>query len=76
MERLNIGKINELEFRKQYQIVIFYRFAALENLNDSEDINMARENIKEIIKTSAKDSLGLCEMKQRKPRFDEDCLGF
>jgi hypothetical protein len=31
------------------------RFAALENLNDSEDINRAGENIKENIKTSAKE---------------------
>jgi hypothetical protein len=30
------------------------RFAALENLNDSEDINGAGENVKESIKTSSK----------------------
>jgi hypothetical protein len=30
---------------------------------------------KQNIKTSAKDSLGLHEMKQHKPRFDEECLG-
>jgi len=47
----------------------------LENLNDDEDINTAWENIKENIKTSAKESLGLQEMKQHKPWFDE-CLGF
>ena len=33
------------------------------------------ENIKEIIKTSAKESVGLQELKQHKPRFDEECLG-
>ena len=38
--------------------------AALENLNDSEDINRAWENIKENIKTSAKGSLSLHESKQ------------
>ena len=38
--------------------------AALENLNDSEDINRAWENIKGNIKTSAKGSLGLYESKQ------------
>ena len=43
------------------------RFAALENLNDSEDINGAWENIKENIKTSAKESLGLFELKQHNP---------
>jgi hypothetical protein len=34
------------------------------------------ENIKENIKkTSAKDSLGLHELKEHKPCFDEECLG-
>jgi hypothetical protein len=40
---------------------------ALENLSDSDDINRAWENINENIKTSAKDSLELYEMKQHKP---------
>jgi hypothetical protein len=48
----------------------------LENLSDSEDIHNGLENIKENIKTSAKDSLGLFELKQHKPWFDEECLGF
>jgi hypothetical protein len=39
---------------KKYQTEISNRFAALENSNDSEDINRAWENIKENIKTSAK----------------------
>jgi len=47
----------------------------LEILNDDEDINRAWENMKENIKTSAKHSLGLHELKQHKPWFDE-CLGF
>ena len=47
----------------------------MENLNDDEDINRAWENIKEKIKTSAKDSLGLNELKQHKPCFDEG-LGY
>jgi len=50
-----------------YQIKIWNRFAALENLNDSEAINMAWENIKENIKTSAKEGLGLYELKQHNP---------
>ena len=39
------------------------------------NINGAWETIKENIKTSAKESLGLHAMKQHKPRFDEECLG-
>ena len=45
-ERFNFRKLNELEFRKHYQIEISNRFAALEHLSDSEDINRAWENIK------------------------------
>jgi len=39
------------------------RFASLENLSDSEDINRAWENIKENVKISAKEILGLYELK-------------
>ena len=44
---------------KHFQIRVSNRFAALENLNDSEDINRAWENISENTKISAKESLGL-----------------
>ena len=53
-----------------------HMFAALEDLNDSKDINRAWENIKESIKTPAKDSLVLHELKQHKPWFDVECLRF
>ena len=43
----------------------------MENLSDSEDINRAWENIKEHIKTPAKQSVGLYELNQHKPWFDE-----
>jgi len=75
-QRFNLRKLNEPEVRKQYQIEITNRFAALENLNDDEDVNRTCENIKENIQTSAKESLGLHELKQTKPWFDEECLGF
>ena len=39
------------------------RFAALENLNDDEDLDRTWENIKENIQTSAKESMGLHELK-------------
>ena len=61
---------------KKYQIEISNRFAALENLRDSEDINRAWENIKSNIKSSAKNSLFLYELKQHKPWFNEECLCF
>jgi len=62
--------------RKQYPIKISIGLAALENLNDSENINRAWENIKENIKTSVKEILGRYELKRHKPRFDEEYLQF
>jgi hypothetical protein len=44
--------------------------------SNDENIKRAWENIKENIKTSAKDSLGLQELKQHKVWFDEEYLGF
>ena len=74
--RFNLRKLNEPEGREQYQIEITNTFAALENLNDDEDVNRTWENIIENIQTSAKESLGLDEFKPNKPWFDEECLGF
>ena len=72
----NLGKLKDLEVKKQYQIEITNRFSALGNISDDGDINRALENIKENIKTSAKESLGLHELKQHKPWFDEECPYF
>jgi hypothetical protein len=55
---------------KPYQIKNSNRFAVLEYLNVSEDINRAWENIKRSIKISAKVSLGMYERKQHKPWFE------
>jgi len=43
-----------LEVRKQYQIKISKRFTALENLNDSEDMNKAGKTLKGISKRQIK----------------------
>jgi len=48
-----------MEDRKQHQTEISDRFEALENLSDSEDKNMAWEDIKVNIKISVNKSLGL-----------------
>jgi hypothetical protein len=72
--RFNLRKLNDLEVRKQYQIEIINRFAALENVSENEDINRAWENINESIKSSATESLGIHERKQHKPWFDEKYL--
>jgi hypothetical protein len=59
---LNAGDVKE-----QYQVTIRNRFATLENLEDSGDINRAWDNIRENIKISAQESLGYCESKHCKP---------
>jgi hypothetical protein len=76
VERFNLKKLSELQVRKQYQLQTSNRFAALENLNVSEDINRAWENNKENIKISAQEGLGLHEWKQHKPWFDQECSQF
>jgi hypothetical protein len=48
----------------------------LGNLNYSRDRNRAWEIIEVSKKMSAKESLGLHELKQHKPWCDEECLGF
>jgi hypothetical protein len=53
-EGFNLRKVNELEFKKKYQVEITNRFAALENLNVDEDVNRAWENIKENTKPQLK----------------------
>ena len=75
-ERFNLRELNELEVRKQYQIEITNRFMGLENLSDGEENNRGCENIKAKINFLAKDSLGLHELKQHKPWFNKECLGF
>jgi bifunctional DNA-binding transcriptional regulator/antitoxin component of YhaV-PrlF toxin-antitoxin module len=54
VERFNLKKFSEMEVRKQFKIEISNRFEALENLNDSKDINRAWENIRESIKSQLK----------------------
>jgi hypothetical protein len=72
-ERFNIKKLNEGDVKEQYQVTIRNKFAALENLEDSGDINRAWDSIRENIKISAQEGLGDCEPKHRKPWFDEGC---
>jgi hypothetical protein len=52
VERFNLRTTDDLEYK------ISNRSAALEKLSDSEGINGVWENMKENIKTSAKESLG------------------
>jgi hypothetical protein len=75
-ERFNLRKLKELEVKEKYQNEITNSFAALENLNVDEDVNRVWENIKENIKTLAKECLCLHEWKQHKTWFDKECVDF
>jgi len=65
-----------MKVRQECLINISNRSEDLDNSNDSEDINRASKKTKENIKTSAKESRGLYELKQHKPLRDEECLDF
>jgi hypothetical protein len=57
MERLNLKELNKVEGKEKYHIEVSNRFAVLENLDTEVEINSAKENIRENIKISAKESL-------------------
>jgi len=46
----------------------------LKKLNDSEGINRALQNMKENIKTSPQEIVGLHRLKKHTSWFDEECL--
>jgi hypothetical protein len=73
MERFNPKKLNEVENKEQYHVEVSNRFAASKDLQAEVEINSAWEIIRENIKISAKESLGYCEFKKRRPWFDEAC---
>jgi hypothetical protein len=45
----------------------------LENIDNNMDKNRAWENIRENIRSLAKESLGHYELQQHKPWFDDEC---
>jgi hypothetical protein len=61
--RFDLKKLNDIEVKEKYQVEISNRFATLESLDESFDINNAWESIRENIKTSAEDNLGYQKLK-------------
>jgi hypothetical protein len=57
MERFNLKNLNEGNVKEQYQVTIRNKFAALENFEDSGDINKAWNNMKENIRILAQESV-------------------
>jgi hypothetical protein len=46
LERFDLKKLNDVEVKEKYQVEISNRFAALENLDGSFDIDNAWESIR------------------------------
>jgi hypothetical protein len=67
MERFSLKKLNEVEGKKQFNVEVSNRFAALEDLDAEVESNSAWETIRENINISAKESLGYFELKKHKP---------
>jgi hypothetical protein len=72
-ERFNLKKLNKVDVKEQHQVTVRNKFAALENLKDSGDINRAWDSIRENIQISPQESLGYCESKHFKLWLDEEC---
>jgi hypothetical protein len=76
LERFDLKKLDDIEVKEKYQKENSNRFAVLENLDESFDINNAWKSIKENIKTSVEDNLGYHRPKHNKPWFDDECSKF
>jgi hypothetical protein len=72
LERFDLKKLDDVEVKEKYQVEVSNRFADLESLDESFDINNAWESIREN-KTSAKDNLGYQQLTHKKPWFDDEC---
>jgi hypothetical protein len=73
LERFCPEKLTGVDVKEKYQVDISNRFAALESLVESFNINNAWESITENIKTSAKDNLGCQKLRHNKSWFDDEC---
>jgi hypothetical protein len=66
LERFDLRKLDDVEVKEKYQVEISNRYAGLESLDESFDINNAWESIREKIQNSAKDNLGYHRLKHDK----------
>jgi hypothetical protein len=73
LEKFDLKRLDDVEVKEKYQVEISNRFADLEGLDESFDINNAWKSIRENIKTSAKENLGYQKLKHDKPWFVDEC---
>ena len=68
----NLNKLVDRETRKEYQIDVANRFSALE-ASAIFSVNDSWVKIRDSIKASAKENVGILETNRNKPRIDEKC---
>jgi hypothetical protein len=73
LERFDLKNLDDVEVKEKYQVEIANRFAALESLDESFDMNNAWESIRANIKSSAKNYLGYQKLQHNKLWFDDEC---
>jgi hypothetical protein len=75
MERFNLEKLNNVEVKEQYQIKISNRFAALEEEEEEEEEKRTSIGLEKLLahESFSHRKSRLYEMKQHKPRSDEEC---
>jgi hypothetical protein len=64
VEGFNLKKLHDVEFKEQYQIKIWNKFAALGNFHVNVDNSRAWESIRGYVKASTTKSLGYYEVEQ------------
>jgi len=52
--KIDLTKLDDLEVKEKYQVEVSNRFSALEELNESFDINKAWSNIREMSRPQPK----------------------
>jgi hypothetical protein len=63
----------DVHVKERCQAEMSNRIVALENLDESFDINNTSESVRESIKTSVKHNLRYHRLKPNKPLFDDEC---
>jgi hypothetical protein len=71
-DRYNLNKLVDRETRKEYQIDVANRFSTLKALYISR-VYDRWVRIKDSIKASAKEKVGILETHRNKPWFDQEC---
>ena len=71
-DRYNLNKLVDHETKKGYQIDAANKFSALEGLEISS-VDVTWVKIRDSIKASAKEKVGILETIRNKPWFDDKC---